>query len=103
MSGTKKSQLRETIRKSLGMDDNLINESYVAQVKQFNLPTELLSSANKRNHDELYHQYVKDFNRISAELDTADRENVNSNHSEFRSLKLDETYKNILRNTGDSW
>ena len=93
MSGTKKNQIRETIRKSLKMeDDNVLNESYVAQIKQFNLPTELLSSANKKNHIDLYHQYVKDFNKISAELDTVNRDDSNSNDSKFRSLKMDETY-----------
>mgnify|MGYP003148606182 CR=1 FL=1 len=94
MSFTKK-DLRENIKKSLGFSDQkdeMLNESLVAQQKQFNLTTELLSSANKQNHIELYHQYIEDFNRISAELDTADRTNVSSNGSEYRSLKIDETY-----------
>jgi Fe-Mn family superoxide dismutase len=93
MSLTNK-DLKENIKKSLRMDEDkdLINESYVAQVKQFNLPTEFLSEANKNNHIELYHQYVEDFNRISAELDTVDRDQVSSNSSQYRSLKMDETY-----------
>ena len=36
--------------------------------------------------------YLKNFNEVSAKLDTADRQNVNCNHSEFRSLKLDESF-----------
>jgi len=86
------SDLKENIRHSLGISDDRIDESYVAQVKQFNLPTELLSPANKRNHIELYDEYVKHFNRISAELDTADRSNANSDHSSYGDLKVDETY-----------
>jgi len=85
--------LEDVIKKSLKKEGpEIIKESYVAQAKQFRLSTELLSEANKKNHLELYDQYVKDFNRISAELDTANREDSNSNHSEFRSLKIDETY-----------
>jgi len=85
--------LRENIKESLGFDDKgLINESYVSQPKTFSLPTELLSSASKKSHLQLYDNYIKDFNRISAELDTVDRSDVNSNHSKFRDLKVDETY-----------
>jgi len=79
--------LTENIRKTLNLD-----ESFIATDKSFNLPTELLSDATKKNHLELYHKYVEEFNRISAQLDTADRENSNSNHSQYRSLKVDETY-----------
>ena len=93
MSKFTNKDLRESIKESLGMDDSKrLDESYVAQVKTFNLPTELLSTASKKSHIELYDQYVKDFNRISAELDTADRSSANSNHSNYRSLKIDETY-----------
>lgn len=69
-----------------------LEEAYVAQPKQFRLQTEFLSDANKDNHIELYEQYVKDFNRISAELDSVNKDGVSSNHSDYRSLKLDETY-----------
>ncbi len=95
MSKFTNKELRESLRKSLNIDTHeskVIQESYVAQPKQFTLMTELLSNANKRNHVELYEQYIKDFNRISAELDTVDRDSVSSNNSEYRSLKLDETY-----------
>jgi len=93
MSDFTNKDLRENIKKSLKMsNEKTLNESYVAQAKQFNLPTELLSPSNKRNHIELYDQYIKDFNKISAELDTADRSSASSNSSEYRSLKIDETY-----------
>ena len=94
MSDFTNKDIKENIKKSLGLEEekNQISESYVAQAKHFNLATEFLSSANKRNHQELYDQYVKDFNQISAELDTVDRDNASSNHSRYRSLKIDETY-----------
>tara|TARA_R110001583_G_scaffold14033_4_gene59256 strand:- start:87 stop:782 length:696 start_codon:yes stop_codon:yes gene_type:complete len=93
MSDFTNKDLKDNIKKSLKMSKNKkLNESYVAQPKQFDLPTELLSPSNKRNHIELYDQYIKDFNRISAELDTADRSAAYSNHSNYRSLKIDETY-----------
>ena len=85
--------LKENIKKTLGVkDEERLDESYVAQVKQFKLSTELLSNATKKSHIDLYHGYVETFNRISAELDSASRENANANHSEYRSLKIDETY-----------
>ena len=99
MSKFTNKDLKESIRNSLNLGDkqfnkarDTLNESYVAQDKQFSLPTELLSEANKNNHLELYHEYVKNFNRISAELDTVDRKSASSNFSDYRSLKIDETY-----------
>tara|TARA_E500000331_G_C17226820_1_gene700694 strand:- start:476 stop:1165 length:690 start_codon:yes stop_codon:yes gene_type:complete len=90
MTITKK-ELLEKIREDLNIEDTL-SESIIAQPKQFRLKTELLSEANKQNHIELYEQYVKDFNRISIELDSVDRGASNSNGSLYRSLKIDETY-----------
>lgn len=69
-----------------------LDESYVAREKVFNLNTEFLSEANKQNHIELYDSYVEQFNEISAKLDTANRLDVNSSNSAYRSLKIDESY-----------
>ena len=69
-----------------------INESYVTEAPKFDLKTELLSQKNKNAHQQLLEGYVKTLNEISAKLDTANRDDANLNHSEFRSLKLDETY-----------
>ena len=90
----KNKDLKNIIKESLGIEkeQNILSESLVAQQKSFNLSTEYLSEKNKRNHIELYHQYIKDFNKISAELDTVDRLNVSSNSSLYRSLKNDETF-----------
>jgi len=96
MSTITNKELKENIKDSLGLgvsdSSPTLNEAYVIQEKSFKLPTEMLSSKNKRNHIEIYDQNVKDFNRISAELDVADRSAASSDHSEYRSLKLDETY-----------
>lgn len=93
MTITKK-DLIEKIREDLKVksSDKRLTESLVAQPKNFSLNTDLLSNANKENHIELYDQYVKDFNRISAELDSVSRDAVSSNGSAYRSLKNDETY-----------
>ena len=94
MSDFTNKDIKENIKKSLGLekDKTHLNESYVAQTKTFSLPTELLSMANKKAHIDLYEGYVAEFNKISAELDSVDRNNVNKNNSKFRSLKIDETY-----------
>ena len=69
-----------------------LDESLSAQEKKFSFNSDFLSNDNFQNHIELYEGYIKNFNEVSAKLDTADRQNVNCNHSEFRSLKLDETF-----------
>ena len=73
-------------------DNNTLNEAYVVESPKFDLKTELLSKKTKESHQELLEGYVKTLNTISAKLDTADRDASNLNHSEFRSLKLDEIY-----------
>ncbi len=70
----------------------VLSEAYVAQPTKFNLNTELLSEKTKISHQELFEGYIKELNATSAKLDTADREEVNPNHSLFRSLKLDEIH-----------
>ena len=94
MSDFTNKDMKENIKKSLGIEKDKahLSESYVAQTKTFNLPTELLSNANKKAHIALYEGYVTEFNKISAELDSVDRSSVNKNNSKFRSLKIDETY-----------
>jgi Fe-Mn family superoxide dismutase len=69
-----------------------LEESYVANIKNFENKTDFLSKANFNNHVELYKGYIDNFNNVSAKLDAVDRSQVNSNNSEYRSLKLDETY-----------
>lgn len=79
--------IKSIIKKSLE-----INESYSAQKKQFDIKTDFLSAENIKNHEELYQSYVDNFNLTSAKLDAVNRSDISSNHSEYRNLKLDETY-----------
>jgi len=67
-----------------------IDEAYVAQPKPYSQVTEFVSAKTKDAHTSLYQKYVETLNRVSAELDTASKSEANSNHSDFRSLKLDE-------------
>ena len=82
-NGKIKNVIRDTLK---------IDEALSAQEKKFTFNSDFLSNDNYQNHVELYQGYLKNFNTVSAKLDTADRQNVNCNHSEFRSLKLDETF-----------
>lgn len=84
--------LKQIIREELGLKSSQINESYITQAKKYNLTTELLSDKNKAEHQKLLEKYVESLNEVSTKLDTADKENVNPNHSEFRNLKIDETF-----------
>ena len=88
-----KKDIKGVIRDSLGLEEEkVVTESLVLQKKKFNLPTELLTPKNKKAHAGLYENYVNTFNRVSAELDAASRDEANLNYSAFRSLKVDETY-----------
>lgn len=69
-----------------------LHEAYVAEAKPFSQVTEFLSQKTKDAHTQLYKGYVETLNRVSSELDTAERSKADSKHSEFRSLKLDEVY-----------
>ena len=71
---------------------NVISEAYVAEAGKFNLKTELLSDKTKKSHQELLEGYVETLNKVSAKLDGVDKSSANLNHSDFRNLKVDETY-----------
>jgi Fe-Mn family superoxide dismutase len=68
------------------------NESFVVADRVFDVRTDKLSQDTKVAHQELLNNYVKTLNSVSAQLDTANREEANLNHSNFRSLKIDEVY-----------
>lgn len=88
----KNSDVEKIISETLGTKKEPLQEALVAQQKTFNLPTEFQSAATKKAHEGLYEGYLEAFNRISAELDSADRSGAKSNGSQYRSLKQDETY-----------
>ena len=69
-----------------------LSEAYVIEAGKFNLQTELLSQKTKKSHLELLEGYVKKLNEVSAKIDGCDKSSANLNNSEFRSLKIDETY-----------
>lgn len=68
------------------------NEAYVAEPKTFKQVSELVSQKTKDSHVSLYKSYAESLNNVSSKLDTADRSDTNSRHSELRTLKLDETF-----------
>jgi Fe-Mn family superoxide dismutase len=78
---------KQAIRETLNL-----NEALNAQEKSFNFKVDLLSQDNFQNHLELYKGYIQNFNKASAELDTVNREEVNSSYSDYRSTKEAETF-----------
>ena len=85
-------EAKKVIKDTLGVEKTSINESFISQPKQFNIKTDFLSPGNVQNHIELYEGYIENFNKASAQLDSVDRSEVNSNNSAYRSYKIDETY-----------
>ena len=85
-------QIKNLIKKDLGLNKNKLNESYVTQAKKYDLSTELLSAKSKSAHQAILEKYVDNLNAISAKLDSVSRDEANQNNSEFRSLKIDEIH-----------
>jgi len=90
--------IKDTIRLHIHKEEaklpqiNSLDEAYVHEPKQFKQVTEFVSQKVKSAHIELYKGYIESLNKVSAELDSADKSDVNSRHSEYRSLKLDEVF-----------
>ena len=85
--------LKNEIKKAINSTwSEKLYEAYVTEPKKFDLRTDLLSSATKKAQQEEFEQFVAALNKVSAELDGADRESANNKTSDFRSLKLDEVY-----------
>ena len=86
-------EAKKIIRETLDVSkENKINEAFAAQPKPVNLKTDFLSPGSVQNHIELYEDYIEKFNKVSAHLDSVDKSEVSSNHSAFRSYKIDETF-----------
>lgn len=86
-------ELKDIVRTSLPSEDKkILSEAFVAEPKQYKLMTEMQSPGSKQSHFELYENYIKSFNQISARLDTVDRSQSSANFSDFRSLKIGEIY-----------
>lgn len=82
----------KTEQSSLPDFGKTLSESYVHEPKPFKQVTEFLSQKSKDAHVELYKGYIESLNKVSAELDSVNRSDANSRHSDYRSLKLDESY-----------
>jgi len=83
--------IKESLKKQIPGPEPL-DEAYVAQPKQYSQVTEFASQKTKDAHEALYKGHIETLNRVSSELDTAERAQADSKHSDYRSLKLDETY-----------
>ena len=84
--------IKNKIKSDLKITNSKLNESLIAQEKKFKIETDYLSDKNIANHVELYKDYLEKFNTISAKLDSVDRSSAHTNHSDYRSLKIDETF-----------
>ena len=84
--------LKKAVKESVNLPRISLDESYVAQQKPFKQVSELVSQKTKDAHTLLYKEYLEKTNEVSSKLDTSNRVNANSKHSDFRSLKLDEAY-----------
>lgn len=89
-----KKAVKETIAEQTANlpEAETLKEAYVAEPKVFKQVSEFSTQKTKDAHESLYKGYVETLNKISAELDTANRGAADSKHSEYRSLKLDEVY-----------
>ena len=68
-----------------------LTEAYLAQPKRISVKTDFLTDANIENHISLYQDYIEKFSLTSTKLDSVDK-SANANHSEYRSIKSDETF-----------
>lgn len=60
--------------------------------KKYNLVLRGISQKTLEEHYKLYNGYVNKTNEIWEKLKIADRSNANASYSEYRELKLEETY-----------
>lgn len=83
--------IKESLKKTT---ENILGEAYVSQPKEFSQVSEFISQKAKDSHEKLYKGYIEQSNLVSAKLDSVSRDTnkLNSLHSDYRSLKLDETY-----------
>lgn len=82
-------EIKAAIDNSLG---GVVSEAYVTEPKKFDLRTDALSDKTKQYRESEFEQIVETLNRVSAELDGADRETANDKSSDFRRLKIDEAH-----------
>lgn len=71
---------------------NTLKEGFTLIPKSHMMKTEKLSDGTKSSHDKLYKGYIEAFNKVATGLVAADKNDVKSTASSYRSLKTDETY-----------
>jgi len=85
--------IRQEVRRTLGLPEKkgkLVQEAYVVEPKSYDLKTDFLSEKVKKARLEAFDTNTQALNKISAQLDTASRDDASSISSEFRYLKEDE-------------
>lgn len=86
--------VKKSIRKDLKMDEpeqpSSLEEAYVVSPAKQSLSTELLSQKTKTMLKDRADVSAEALNRVSAELDSVDRDNVNPAFSRLGNLKSDE-------------
>lgn len=88
----KRKEVKNIIRESLNIEEDNLNEAYLANPKNYSLNTEMLLSKTKEAHKDLYKKYINNFNDSSAKLDSFTRNKDEGRDEEFRSIKLNEQY-----------
>lgn len=88
----KKSDIRKIINESCNPDKQNLDEAYIAMPKKYSLKTEMLLEKTKGAHKDLYEAYILSLNDVNAQLDVVSKSSSESNNSQYRSLKKDETY-----------
>jgi len=88
-----KNNLTDEIKKAINSSlDGVLKEAYVTVAKKFDLRTDLLSESTKKAQQQELEAFVEALNKVSAQLDGADRDAANNKSSDFRSLKEDEVH-----------
>jgi len=70
----------------------VIKEALVLTPRSFLNKTEKLSERTKETHEIIYKSHITNFNKVSIRLDSALRDDANSDSCDLRSLKMDEQY-----------
>jgi len=93
MSDVIKREVVAAIRAVINKDDDVsqVSESYVVQPRKYALSTEKIGEKTKGMMIKRFEEAVANLNTVSAKLDTANKEAAGEFHSDFRSLKFDES------------
>lgn len=71
---------------------SIVKEALHVTGNSFVIKTEKLSKTTIEAHQNLYNKYVDVFNKVSSELDAANKQEAGSYGSSFRSFKMDECF-----------